>query len=297
MIKILLVILAAMSLWYSVIFIKDLLIHKNDFEKQTDIIKSGAIGFGVNFFDTLGIGSFAPATFLLKYSKQIKDRVIPGTLNVSCTLPIVAQAFIFMSIIEVDSLTLVSLIAAATLGAWVGAGFVASLPEKNIQLSMGFALLATFILMISSLTGVLPSAGTAIGLTGWKLGVGIIGNFILGILMTLGIGLYAPCMAMIYFLGMSPIAAFPIMMGSCAFLMPVASVKFIKEGAYNRKASYIISIMGIIAVLIAAYIVKNLPIKMLSWIVAGVIFYTSGIMFISYKKTSSEESPNLIEYE
>ena len=285
MVRILLWILAALAAWYSVIFIKDVLSHKDDLEKQTDIVKSGAIGFGVNFFDTLGIGSFAPATSLLKYFKQISDRVIPGTLNVSCTLPIVAQAFIFMSIIEVDSLTLVSLILSATLGAWIGAGFVAHLPEKNIQLGMGFALLATFILMISSLTGILPSGGAAIGLTGWRLAAGIFGNFILGILMTLGIGLYAPCMAMIYFLGMSPIAAFPIMMGSCAFLMPVASVKFIKEGAYNRKASYIIAIMGIIAVLIAAYIVKSLPIKVLSWVVAGVILYTSVVMFMDYKKS------------
>lgn len=289
MVRILLWILAALALWYSVIFIKDVLANKDNLEEETDTVKAGAIGFGVNFFDTLGIGSFAPATSLLKYFRQVSDRVIPGTLNVSCALPIAAQAFIFMSIIEVDPVTLVSLILAATAGAWIGAGFVAHLPEKNIQLGMGFALLATFILMVSSLTGILPSGGTAIGLTGWKLAAGIFGNFILGILMTLGIGLYAPCMAMIYFLGMSPIAAFPIMMGSCAFLMPVASVKFIKEGAYNRKASFMISITGIIAVLIAAYIVQSLPIKALTWVVSGVIIYTSIVMFKSYKKSSSKE--------
>lgn len=287
MVRILLWILAALAAWYSMIFIKDLLLHKDSMEERTDLVKSGAIGFGVNFFDTLGIGSFAPATALLKYFRQVPDRVIPGTLNVSCALPIAAQAFIFMSIIEVDAVTLVSLILAATFGAWIGAGFVSSLPEKNIQLGMGFALLVTFILMISSLTGILPSGGTALGLTGWKLAAGIFGNFILGILMTLGIGLYAPCMAMIYFLGMSPIAAFPIMMGSCAFLMPVASVKFIKEGAYNRKASSIIAIVGIAAVLIAAYIVQSLPIKVLSWVVAGVILYTSAVMFKDYKKSTT----------
>lgn len=47
--------------------------------------------------------------------------------------------------------------------------------------------------------------------------------------MTVGVGLYAPCMAMVYMLGMTPLAAFPIMMCSCAGLQPVASINFIRE--------------------------------------------------------------------
>ena len=123
--------------------------------------------------------------------------------------------------------------------------------------------------------------GVAIGLHGWKLVVAGIINFILGAMMTAGVGLYAPCMALVFLLGMSPQVAFPIMMGSCAFLMPPASFKFIKSGAYNKKAALGMAIPSIIAVLIAAFIVKTLPLDALRWIVLVVILYTSVTMFWS----------------
>ena len=40
-------------------------------------------------------------------------------------------------------------------------------------------------------------------------------------------------MILVSLLGMNPTAAFPIMMGSCAFLMPVGSLRFIRERAYS----------------------------------------------------------------
>ena len=108
--------------------------------------------------------------------------------------------------------------------------------------------------------------------------VAIAVNFVLGALMTAGIGLYAPCMALVFALGMSPKVAFPIMMGSCAFLMPPASAKFIREGAYNRMASLGMVGPSIVAVLIAAFIVKSMDLNVLRWVVIGVILYTSAIM-------------------
>ena len=149
---------------------------------------------------------------------------------------------------------------------------------------MAIALFVTAFLMLAGQMGWMPGGGDAIGLTGVKLVIAIVGNFILGALMTLGIGLYAPSMALVYFLGMSPAVAFPIMMGSCAFLMPVASVKFVREGAYNRKASLAIAVLGIVGVFIAAYIVKSLPLDILRWLVIGVIFYTSMTMFKAASK-------------
>ncbi len=235
-------VLGVLTAWFTVVFGKDVLKHKDNLETETNLVTSGIIGFITNFFDTLGIGSFAPTTALLKAFKQIHDRVLPGTLNVSCTIPVVTEAFIFITVIEVEPITLISMIAAATLGAFLGAGIVSGLPERKVQLGMAIALFVTAFLMLAGKMGWMPGGGEALGLTGMKLVLGIVGNFILGALMTLGIGLYAPCMALIYFLGMSPAVAFPIMMGSCAFLMPVASMKFVKEGAYNKKASFGISI-------------------------------------------------------
>jgi uncharacterized membrane protein YfcA len=120
--------------------------------------------------------------------------------------------------------------------------------------------------------------GVAIGIHGWKLVIAGVVNFILGAMMTAGVGLYAPCMALVYLLGLSPQVAFPIMMGSCAFLMPPASIRFIREGAYNRKAAVAMAIPGVVAVLIAALIVKSLPLDILRWVVIVVILYTSTVM-------------------
>lgn len=281
-------VLGLMTAWFSVAFAKDLSANKDAMETETNFLTSGAIGFTTNFFDTLGIGSFAPTTALLRGFKQIHDRVLPGTLNVSCTLPVVAEAFIFITVIEVEPVTLIGMLAAATFGAYFGAGIVSSLPEKKVQMGMAVALLVTAFLMLAGQMGWMPGGGDAIGLTGVKLVIAIVGNFILGALMTLGIGLYAPSMALVYLLGMSPAVAFPIMMGSCAFLMPVASIKFVKEGAYNRKASLAIGLFGLVGVFIAAYIVKSLPLDVLRWLVIAVITYTSVTMFKS--ATKSEDS-------
>lgn len=277
--------LGALTAWFSYVFCRDVYKHKEQLETDTNFLVSGGIGAFTNFFDTLGIGSFAPTTALLRMFKQTKDRVIPGTLNVSCTWPVVLEAFIFMTVIEVEPITLVSMLASATIGAYVGAGFVSKLPEKTVQLFMGIALLVTAFLMLAGIMGWMPGGGEAIGLSGMKLVIGIIGNFILGALMTAGIGLYAPCMALVYFLGLSPAVAFPIMMGSCAFLMPVASIKFVKEQAYNKKASLAIGIMGLIGVVIAAYIVKSLPLAVLRWVVIAVILYTAITMLMSAFKS------------
>ena len=42
-----------------------------------------------------------------------------------------------------------------------------------------------------------PAAATRSASTGPRLAIGIAGNFVLGALMTLGIGLYAPCMILV----------------------------------------------------------------------------------------------------
>ena len=102
--------------------------------------------------------------------------------------------------------------------------------------------------------------------------------------MTLGIGLYAPCLIMISLLGMDPKAAFPIMMGSCAFLMPVASIRFIREHAYDIRPSIGLAIAGIPAVLIAAYIVRSLPLTAVRWLVMIVVLYTAATMLATARR-------------
>jgi uncharacterized membrane protein YfcA len=269
--------LALLTIWYSFILIKDVSIHKKNLE-PVSWVKTGLIGFVVNFFDVLGIGAFAPQTALLKFTKQTEDRFIPGTMNVANTIPVLIQAIIFITVVEVEPWTLLLMLISAMAGAILGAGIVSKLPEKKIQLTMGIALLITAGFMLAGKMNWIQGGGTAIGLYDLKLVIAVSVNFILGALMTVGIGLYAPCMALVFALGLSPQVAFPIMMGSCAFLMPPASVKFIKEGAYNRSAAIAMAVPGIIAVLIAALIVKSLPLDTLRWVVMVVVVYTSGVM-------------------
>jgi len=115
--------------------------------------------------------------------------------------------------------------------------------------------------------------------TGIALIVGIVGNFIFGALMMAGVGLYAPCLAMVSLLGMDPKAAFPIMMGSCAGLMAIGSPEFIKAGNYSRIGSVAITIGGVIGVTIAYTLVKSMPLAVLTSVIIGVVIVT-GISMI-----------------
>ena len=236
------------------------------------------LGFVINFFDTLGIGSYAPTTAMYRLLKLVPDERIPGTLNVGHTIPTLVQALFFISVVEVEFTTLLTLIVAAVLGAWLGAGVVAGWPRRTIQIGMGTALLVAALLFTLTKLGIVAGGGDAVGLTGGKLALAAAGNFALGALMTLGIGLYGPAMIMIAVLGMNPKAAFPIMMGSCAFLMVMAGIRFMRAGAYRQRAALGLTLGGIPAVLIAVLIVKSLPLTAVRWLVAVVVLYTGVTM-------------------
>jgi hypothetical protein len=205
------------------------------------------IGAVTNFFDTLGIGSFATTTAAFRLWKLVPDRIIPGTLNVGHTLPTVAQAFIYTTVIPVDVVTL----------------------------------------------SLFPAGSEELGVRGVKLAVAIGGNFMLGALMTLGIGLYAPCMILVSLLGMNERTAFPIMMGSCAFLMPVGSLRFIREQSYSLRNALGLAIGGIPGVFVAAYIVKSLNLYTVRWLVLIVVVYTAVSMLVSAmnERRSSATAP------
>ena len=256
-----------------------------------------AVGIGAitNFFDTLGIGSFATTTAMFRAFAMVPDRIIPGTLNAGHTLPTVVQAFIYISIIPVDVVTLVSMIAAAVAGAYLGAGIVAGWPKRKVQIGMGFALLAAAVFFTMKNLGLFPAGSTAIGVSGALLLVAVAGNFLLGALMSLGIGLYAPCMVLVSLLGMSETTAFPIMMGSCAFLMPVGSLKFIKERAYSLRVALGLALGGIPGVIVAAKIVRSMNLVTVRWLVIVVVLYTAATMlyaaFSSQKSSIGDEVP------
>jgi len=250
-----------------------------------------AIGFVTNFFDTLGIGSFASTTAIFKLKGLVRDERIPGTLNVGHTLPTLVQALIYIAIVNVDVWTLTLMIAAAVLGSWLGAGVVSGWPRRNIQIGMGCALLVAATLFLLQIYDVAPGGGDALALAGPRLAIGLGVNFFLGALMELGVGLYGPCLILVSLLGMNPQAAFPIMMGSCAFLMPIGSLKFIRRGRFSLRATLGLGLGGVPAVLIAALIVKSMELQYLRWLVVVVVLYAALSMLRSAVVESRGRGP------
>ena len=284
---ILLVVMWVYAAVYFIFLLKDVIAHKDEISNDK-LAHNIIISLVANFFDTLGIGSYAIATSAWKFTKSNSDDLIPGSLNVSFAIPICVESTIFIKKVQVDSLTLVLMIAASVVGAVIGAKMVSKLDITKIRTVMGVALILVAIITLCKINAFGPFGiiGTARGLTGTKLVIGIVANFILGILMTVGIGLYAPCMAVVLLLGMSTDVAFPIMMGSCAYLCPASGFEFIKSCKYHRGAAIPMVISGSIGVLIAGLIVTSLPLTVLTYLVCVVMVVCACMFFHDARKAA-----------
>jgi len=246
-----------------------------------------AIGFATDFLDALGIGSFATTTALYKLRGSPADELIPGTLNVGHNAAAFVETALFVTAVAVDPRLLIAMIASAVVGAWLGAGVVSRLPRRGIQLFMGVALLAAAAFFVMANLGAFPAGGTAMGLTGWRFGLAVIVNFALGALTSAGIGPYAPMMVVLALLGMHPLGAFPIMMGTCGLVQPVASLRFFKTGRFAWGASVGLAAGGIFGVLLAIFVVRQLPLTALRWLVALVVGYAATAMLQSARQATA----------
>ena len=233
------------------------------------------IGLVVNFFDTLGIGSFATTTAAFRLMRLVPDELIPGTLLVGLALPVIAQALIFITVVEVDPVQMAILIASCVTGGWLGAGVVASLPRRTIQVAMGLALTVAAALMLAGMFGWFPAGGAATTFSPSAFVVAVVVSVVLGALLTIGIGNYAPSLIVFSLLGMDPRAAFPIMMGSGAFVATVAGARFIARARFDSRAAIGLTLGGIPGVLIAAWFVQSLPLDALRWVVLAVVLYSA----------------------
>lgn len=250
-----------------------------------------ALGAATNFFDTLGIGSFAPTTAWLKLRRLVPDSFLPATLNTGHALPTVAQALIFINLVRVDAVLLAACIAASVAGATLGAPLVTRLPVRVVQGVVGVALLIAAALYALANLGLLPAGGDALALPQPLFFVAVAAHFVLGALMTFGIGLYAPSLILLSLLGLNPAAAFPVMMGSCAFLMPVSGMRFVRSERIDLRVVLGLAIGGIPAVLLAAYVVKSLPLTSLRWGVVVVVLYAAVLLLRTALRSSAESAP------
>jgi len=250
--------------------------------------ESIALGAATNFFDTLGIGSFAPTTAWLKLRKMVPDSYIPTILNAGHGLPTVVQALIFINLVKVDPRLLAACIAASVAGAIIGAPIVVRLPVRVVQGVVGLALLIAASLFILAGLHMMPGGGTALSLPANLFWIAVAGYFVMGALMTCGIGLYGPSLAMLSLMGLDPHAVFPVMMGACAFLMPVSGFNFLRSTRIDLKVVLGITVGGIPAILLAAYVVKSMPLDIIRWGVVVVVLYTAAVMLhAATRKTSA----------
>jgi uncharacterized membrane protein YfcA len=225
------------------------------------------------FFDTLGIGNYAPTTAVFRFTRMVRDEWIPGTLNVGTSVPVALEAFAFVVAIAVDPTTLLVMVPLGAVGGFVGAAVVSRLPRRPIQIGMGAALLTGALFMFLTNMQWIPGGGTAIGFNGAALVFATAVNFVLGALNALGIGSYAPSLIVFSLMGMDPRSAFPIMMGSAAYMLPMAGIKFARANKYDGQAALGIALGGIPGVLVAAYVVKSLPLEAIRWLVVVVVLY------------------------
>ena len=245
------------------------------------------IGFVTNFFDTLGIGSFATTTAAFRLFHLVPDELIPGTIIVGDALPVLAQALLFISIVAVDPWQMTALIVVCVTGGWIGAGVVVSLSRRALQLGLGSALLVAAVFMLLGMLGRFPAGGTALAFSPRAFALALVVNFVLGALLTLGIGNYAPSLVVFSLLGMDPTAAFPIMMGSGAFVATIAGVRFVGAGRFHWRAALGLTLGGLPGVFVAVWLVKSLPLATLRGLVLVVVAYASATLLRAGMRKSS----------
>ncbi|MEO8431108.1 MAG: sulfite exporter TauE/SafE family protein [Acidobacteriota bacterium] len=233
------------------------------------------IGFVTNFFDTLGIGSFATTTAAFRLSRLVPDELIPGTIIVGDALSVLTQAVLFISVVEVDPLQLTALIAVCVAGGWIGTGVVTSLSRRAMQLGIGIAMIVAAVFLALGILGLIPAGGTARTFAPAAFVLALVINFALGALLPLGIGNYAPSLVVFSLLGMDLKAAFPIMMGSGAFVATVAGVRFLSARRFHQRAALGLTLGGIPGVIAAVWLVKSLPLEALRVLVLAVVVYVS----------------------
>jgi uncharacterized membrane protein YfcA len=252
-----------------------------------------AIGAGTDFLDTLGIGSFAPTTALFKFRGSPADELIPGTLNVGHNASACLETMLYVTAVSVEPTLLACTIGSATIGAWLGAGIVSRLPRRTIQICMGFALLVAAVFFVMRNLGWFPPGGEAFALSGWRFAVAVVVNFFLGALMCIGIGNYAPSVIVLSLLGMHPLAAFPIMIGSDGLVQPVASLGFFRSGRFSHGTALGLTMGGVCGALVAFFIVKQLPLTTMRWLIIVVVSYAAVSMLRSaYASRAAAPAPS-----
>jgi uncharacterized membrane protein YfcA len=264
----------------AILFFTVMLARAAFLERAVPRVEAILLGGVVSFFDTLGIGSFAPTTAWLKFRKLVPDRLIPPTMLVGLTPPAMAESVIFLILlgVKVDPVLLFGCAIAVLLGGLVGAPLVAQARVWIVQLVVAIGLVLAAIAYAMTNLHLFPGGGTAAGLPLDLTIAAIAANFAFGVLLNFGVGNYAPTLVTLSLMGMDPRLIFPIMAAGAAVMGAGACVRHIQMGRMDLKVVVGLAIGGVPAVLVAAFIVKTMPLEMLRWLVIVVVVYAAAVM-------------------
>ncbi|QIK57231.1 anion permease [Erysipelothrix sp. HDW6A] len=282
---IILVLIVLVNGVFAIRFVKDLLKNKGEVMKEPgNPIMMAFVEFFIFLLSTFGISDFAIGAAVYPKLKWTTDEKLPGTLNTQCVIPVAVMALSYISSIDVDLTTLLVAIIAQVVGAYISPRYVVKLPVRIIKRFVATGLIIAAGLIVAGKVGIYPTGGTATGLTGFKLVLLGVLSFVYGAVNNIGIGSYALTSATVYALGLSPLVAFPIMMGACTFSVPVGSMQFIKLDSYSRKITLFAAIFGSLGVLVAVFVVKSLDVALLQWVVVAVVLFSAAQMIASSSK-------------
>jgi hypothetical protein len=249
-------------------------------QRATPRLEALALGAVVNFLDTLGIGSFAPTAAWFKFRRMVPDRLIPPTMLVGLTPAVMVESIIFLILLGVlvDPVLLFGCAIAVFMGGLVGVPLVARARVWVVQavVAVGLVLAATAYAMTN--LHLFPGGGMEHGLPLTLTIVAIVANFCFGILANFGVGNYAPTLVMLSLMGMDPKLCFPIMAAGGSLMGAGASVRHIRIGEVDLRIVLGLAIGGIPAVLVAAFIVKSMPLDVLRWLVFAVVLYAAAVI-------------------
>lgn len=248
-----------------IVVIRSYLLHRQPIFKRFGL--GMLIGFITDFGDTLGIGSFATTTAAFRMTHYIDDdRKLPGTLNAVHAIPVMFQALFFITAVKVELTTLLPMTTAAVIGAYVGTHVTKKWHAPTVQRVMAVALLIAVIIMVVRMITT-PGSNNSMGvdgLHGWWLILGIVFNFGIGVLMTMGLGNYAPELIFFSLMGVNPAVAFPVMMLDAALIMPTTALNVIKMDRVSWRGFAGVAIGGVLGVIVAAKFFTSMNVDLLN---------------------------------
>jgi uncharacterized membrane protein YfcA len=240
-------------------------------------VETVALGAVTNFFDTLGIGSFAPTMAWFRLRRLVPDRAIPPTMYVGHGLPAIAQSMIYLALLgaAVDPWLLVACVGGMLAGVALGAPLVARASLAAVRGGIAIALASAGVFYAATNLGMLPPGGTSAALPSVMIPVAVLAHIVMGVLVHYGIGHYAPSLLLFSLLGMDPHLIFPIMATVGVLGMSGVGLRYLASPAIDLRIAAGLTIGGIPAVLVAALLVRSMPVTALRWLVVAVVLYAA----------------------